>query len=114
MTTFTVEFRTENRWASKEIDAEDAADALRQARAVAADELRFEPYDGVSSINEIVVNDEEGQEAALWLDEGLLLRLGARDLLDAARAVVARWEQGDLAGAVRGLATAIARAESQS
>jgi hypothetical protein len=39
------------------------------------------------------------------------LRLAACDLLEAAELVVARWEQGDLAGAVHLLDDAIAKAK---
>jgi hypothetical protein len=43
-------------------------------------------------------------------DDDMRLRLAARDLLGAAEHVVARWEQGDLAKAVRELSAAIAKA----
>jgi hypothetical protein len=39
------------------------------------------------------------------------LAFAARDLLDAAELVVARWERGDLAEAVRELSAAIAKAK---
>jgi hypothetical protein len=45
------------------------------------------------------------------LDDDLRLRLAASDLLAAAELVVARWERGDLADAVRELDAAIAKAK---
>jgi hypothetical protein len=41
----------------------------------------------------------------------LHVRLAASDLLSAARLVIARWETGDLAEAVRELSAAVAKAE---
>jgi hypothetical protein len=43
--------------------------------------------------------------------EALRLQLSAPDLLEAAELVVARWEHGDLAEAVRALDSAIAKAK---
>jgi|HubBroStandDraft_6_1064221.scaffolds.fasta_scaffold1550788_3 hypothetical protein len=62
-------------------------------------------------VNEIVVYDADENELVVWYDEGMRLRVAARDLLDAAEAVVARWERGDIAGAVRDLDDAIAKAK---
>jgi hypothetical protein len=50
-------------------------------------------------------------QLAVWHDDDLRLRLAARDLLEAAELVVARWEQGDLADAVRQLDAVIATAK---
>jgi len=74
-------------------------------------DLWFEAYDITSDVNEIVVSDDDGNELAFWYDEDLTLRLAARDLLDVAELVVARWEHGDLAAAVRELDAAIAKAK---
>jgi FixJ family two-component response regulator len=62
-------------------------------------------------VNEIAIKDANDNELAVWLDDDLRLRLAARDLLEAAELVVARWEQGDLAAAVRQLDDAIAKAK---
>ena len=62
-------------------------------------------------MNEILVYGPEGNELAAWHDDDLRLRLAARDLLEAAELVVARWSEGDLADAVRQLDAAIANAK---
>jgi hypothetical protein len=46
-------------------------------------------YDGGMPVNEIAIKDANDNELAVWLDEDLRLRLGARDLLEAAELVVA-------------------------
>jgi hypothetical protein len=48
---------------------------------------------------------------ALWQADELILRRYKSGLVDAARLVLARWESGDLGGAVRQLAAAVAMAE---
>jgi len=114
MTIYSVEFRTDAGSAAKELKAKTAEAALAKARRIAsgdADGLCFQPYESEAAINEIVVADAEGRELALWRGEDVHLRLPARDLLDAARSAIARWEEGDLAGAVRDLAAAVAKAE---
>ena len=69
-------------------------------------------YDGGFAVNEIAIGMEDGdEELAVWLDADLHLRLAASDLLAAARRVIERWERGDLAEAVRDLASAVAKAE---
>ena len=119
MTLYTVHFRTDAQFATHEIEADGPEAALKQAREMLADggdELWFEDYESGFPVNEIVVckNDYDDEALALWLDEDMHLRLAARDLLDAAREVVARWEHGDLAEAVRQLAAAIAKAEGDA
>jgi hypothetical protein len=54
-------------------------------------------------VNEVLVYDADGNELAAWYDDDMRLRRAARDLLEAAELVVARWEHGDLAEAVREL-----------
>jgi hypothetical protein len=86
MKTYTAEFRTDINYATREFKARSPRDALRKARAFAQtqiDELSFEPYSGAHPINEIAVSDAAGDEAALWQDEDLRLRLAAGDLFDA-------------------------------
>jgi hypothetical protein len=71
----------------------------------------FEPYDESAPVNEIAIWSEQGNDLAVWYDDDLRLQLAARDLLAAAELVVARWERGDLAGAVRQLDAAITKAK---
>jgi hypothetical protein len=115
MTVFTVLFRTEAECAVDEIEAETAELALAAARNIAANRrhsLLFEPYEGPFAVNEIAVCDEDGSdELAVWSDDDLRLRLAGKDLLAAARLVIARWESGDLAEAVGELSAAVAKAE---
>jgi hypothetical protein len=113
MKTYTVNFASDAECASSIFDAETPEQALALARKLYEDEpseLWFEPYSGMD-VNEILVYDPDGKEVAVWYDEDMRLRLAARDLLDAAEMVVARWEQGDLAEAVRQLDDAIAKAK---
>lgn len=114
MVTFTVHFRTDAECATDEIKAKTAKRALAAARKIAANKpetLFFEPYQGAFDINEIEVFAEDGSSEAIWYDDDLHLRLAAGDLLNAARLVIARWESGDLAEAVRELSAAVVKAE---
>jgi hypothetical protein len=114
MTTYTAYFRTDAEFATREIKAATPEQALRKARRFYDDDpldLMFESYDGGMPVNEIAIKDANDDELAIWLDEDLHLRLAARDLLEAAELVVARWDRGDLAGAVRQLDNAIAKAK---
>src|SRR5258708_5743898 len=109
MTIYSVEFRTDAGSATKEIRVASVDAALAKACRIASDDpdsLCFQRYESEAAINEIVVADKGGQERAVWRDEDLMLRLAARDLLDAGRAVIAQWEQGDLPG-MRELAAAV-------
>lgn len=113
MTTYTVNFASDAEFASRNFDAETPEQALALARKLYEDEpseLWFAPYDGMD-VNEILVYDADGNELAVWYDDDMRLRLAAQDLLDAAELVVARWERGDLAKAVRKLSAAIAKAK---
>jgi hypothetical protein len=114
MTMYDVHYRTDADCACSEIEAETAELALAAARQVAADRpdgLFFEPYQSVFGINEIEVYSYDGSRAAIWCDDDLRLRLAASDLLTAARLVIARWQTGDLAEAVRELSAAVTKAE---
>jgi hypothetical protein len=113
MTTYTVNFASDAESASRDFDAETPQQALALARKLYQDdpsELWFQPYDGMD-VNEILVYDADGNELTAWYDDDMRLRLAARDLLDAAELVVARWSEGDLADAVRALDAAIANAK---
>jgi hypothetical protein len=114
MTTYTAYFRTDAEFATRDIKAATPEQALKKARRLYDNDpldLMFESYDDNQPVNEIAIRDADHNEVAVWLDEDLRLRLAARDLLEAAELVVARWEQGDLAGAVRQLDDAIAKAK---
>jgi hypothetical protein len=113
MNTYTVHFCTDAHQAARVIDAETPQQALDQARLCSQkhqSELWFEPFDEMP-INEIGVYDADGKEVAIWQDQDLLLRLAAPNLLQAAEKVIARWEQGNLAEAVRELEAAITEAK---
>ena len=114
MKTYTAYFRTDAEFATRQIKAVTPEQALKKACRFYDDhpsDLMFESYDSLMPVNKIAVKDADYNELAVWLDEDLRLRLAARDLLEAAELVVARWEQGDLAGAVRLLDDAIAMAK---
>jgi hypothetical protein len=115
MTNFSVYFRTDQQWGMREIKAKTATRALERARRIAEEKpysIDLADYDSyVPTINEIEVCDERDNQVIIWHDEDMRLRLAARDLLEAAEKVVARWEQGDLAEAVRELDAAIAKAK---
>src|SRR5580700_792 len=113
MTTYIVNFASDAEFASRDFDAETPEQALALARKLYEDDpskLWFEPYDGMD-VNEIIVYDAGDNKVACWYDDDMRLRLAARDLLEAAEMVIARWERGDLAEAVRGLDAAIAKAK---
>jgi hypothetical protein len=94
LTEYTVMFRTDAESADLEIAAASPQGALAEARAIAADsdrlaELEFDPYCEVAPVNEIVVESPDGDQAAVWRDDELRLRLAAADLLAAAEKAVA-------------------------
>lgn len=115
MTSYRVYFRTDLQWGMRKIAARNAGQALRLGRRFAKDKpdsLDLDYFDAWDCpINDIEVCDEHGNTLAQWQDEDLRLQLAARDLLDAAEKVVARWERGDLAAAVRELDATIAKAK---
>jgi hypothetical protein len=91
---------------------ERAIELARKFAENRSDELDFQSFEPCDCpINEIEILDEHGNELAAWHDDEMRLWLAARDLLEAAETVVARWECGDLAEAVRALDAAIARAK---
>jgi hypothetical protein len=99
----------------REFIAETPEQALALARQFSSEnsdcpKLDFYKTSDYSLINEIEVCDDEHNSLAVWHDDDLRLRLAARDLLDAAELVVARWSEGDLAEAVRQLDAAVAKA----
>lgn len=113
MPTFDVYFRSDMQWGMHEIAAADATQALEIARKLAGEDLDdLDYYEACDClINEIEVCDEEHNQLAVWYDDDMRLRLAAPDLLKAAEKVIARWERGDLAEAVRKLTAVIATAK---
>ena len=109
--TYEVYFRNDLLWASRDIAAETPDQALEIAQKLVTENLHsldfeyYEPSD--CEVAEIEVCDDEGTSLALWRDGDLHLRMAAYDLLEAAKAVIERWETGDLSEAVRNLAAAV-------
>jgi hypothetical protein len=114
MKTYTAHFRTDAEFATREIKAATPEQALKKARRLYERDpldLKFESYYEALPVNGIAIKDADDNELALWQDEDLRLQLAARDLLEAAELVLARWKRGDLAEAVRALDAAIAKAK---
>jgi hypothetical protein len=114
MKTYIAHFRTDADFATREFKARTPHQALALACEFFDNDpldLTFASYDGVMPVNEIVIKDADGNERAAWRDDDMRLRRAAPELLEAAEAVVACWERGDLAAAVRDLEAAIARAK---
>src|SRR3984893_5797246 len=108
---YTAEFHTDAEWALLEIKAATPEKALKKARTVDPDTLDFAPYDDRHPVNYITIRDEDCNDLAEWQSDDLRLQLAARALLNAAEKVIASWERGDLAAAVRELDNAIANAK---
>jgi hypothetical protein len=89
MTTYPVYLRSDIAWTRKSIDADTPEQAVELARRVAEenpDSLDLDFYELCDCpINEIEINDEHGNELAVWYDDDMRLRLAARDLLEALR-----------------------------
>jgi len=118
MPTFTVHFEAECAYAEEDIVARTPKAALAKAHQYAEehyDDLLFLHYDADTHvISSIVVRDAGGNDCAEWLDDESRMRGEALDLLNRARLVVACWETGNLAAAVRELAVVVARAEGRA
>jgi hypothetical protein len=114
MTKYTAYFRNAAEFAVFDIEAVTPEKALAIARTIVAenlDTLDFQYFDGALPVDEIAICDGDYTELAVWYDDDLRLRLAGKVLLAAARLVVARWDAGDLAEAVRQLSAAVAKAE---
>jgi hypothetical protein len=88
LTTYTVTFRTERDSASEDIEAASPEAALAEARAIADDRdrvasLYFETYTDYVPVDEIVVDNPDGERVAAWLGPELLLRFASEDLFNA-------------------------------
>ena len=115
MTEYRVYLRSDIQWTMRKFKARSPKHALKLARRFADErfyEIDFDDYEpNDCPINEIEVCDDRGNELTVWHDDDLRLRLAAGDLLAAAEKVVARWQGGDLAAAVRELNEAVTRAK---
>lgn len=112
MKTYLVTFNTHADTAYKEISASSPEAALAEARRIAEDDpdaLWFQPFDGSRPVEDIIVSDDQDNQLCAWHDDDVCLRLVAGELLEAARAVLARWKRGDRAAAIRGLQRVVAR-----
>ena len=114
MTTYAAHFRSDAESATHDFVAATPEQALKKARRfykAHAHRLLFERYDHSGPGQRDCHLERPGDDLAVWHDDDLRLRLAASDLLEAAELVVARWERGDLAKAVRALDAAIAKAK---
>jgi hypothetical protein len=101
---------TRAEWAETEIRARNPKAATAMARQLfyeRPEELYFDGYDSLSSLEEIRIQDAGGKDAANWLAPTLHLAFGAPKLVSAAKRVIAHWETGELDEAVRELSAAI-------
>ncbi len=80
-------------------------------------ELDFRSYDDNAGLDQIQIWDSKRGTLASWESDDYRLRQAARDILtalqaqtDAAKTVIAAWEHGDLAAAVRALDASISMA----
>jgi hypothetical protein len=88
LTQYTVRLFTERDSATTEITAPSPELALDEARAIAADpdrlaRLQFEPYPELFPVEDIIIENTDGQQCAHWHAGELRLRLAAPDLLAA-------------------------------
>jgi hypothetical protein len=97
-------------YAKCEIEAETPQEALAKGRLAIHDAPAEECDDGYYW-DEWTVDTEEENDVLRYLDEPARLRVAAPRLLSASEAVLANWERGDLAAAVRELADAVADAK---
>lgn len=92
MTTYTVHFHNDAAWASRDFKAATPQKALIRARK-ALDEgsldLCFMPDDIPADVNEILVNDDDGNERAVWYDDTRRVYRAAHDLLAGLKQAVA-------------------------
>jgi hypothetical protein len=129
-TTYRAEFFTAADYAVRYFEAETPQQALELARQFYDEdpgELDFRSYEDNAGIDQIQIWDNERGTLATWYSDDYRLRRAARELLtalqvqtQAAQSVIANWEKGDLAAAVRALdaslsmaATAITKAENR-
>jgi hypothetical protein len=115
MPRYTVIFRNDAESATREFEAETPEQALVFAKVAyedCPDSFWFDRYDGRPP-NEIAVYDRKGGERAIWYDADKRLRLTVTDLVKAAEKVIERWQEGDVAEAVRDLSEALVRTKGE-
>jgi hypothetical protein len=95
MPQFNVILCTDAAWAERTIEAEHPKQALDQALAFDPQRLLFQPFITPLPINEIAITDHAGEEELIWRNAGLVLRLGAEDLLIAAKNVLSALCRGE-------------------
>ena len=120
--TYRAEFFTAADYAVRDFEAGTPQEALRLARRFYDEdigELDFRSYDDNAGLDQIQIWDSKCGTLALWESDDYRLRQAARELLvalqtqtEAAKAVIAHWEEGDLAAAVRTLDASIAAADA--
>jgi hypothetical protein len=119
--TYRAEFFTVADYAFRDFEAGTPQEALALARRFYDEdigELDFRSYDDNAGLDQIQIWDSKRGTLATWQSDDYRLRQAARELLAAlraqtevAKAVIANWEEGDLAGAVRALDASIGEAE---
>jgi hypothetical protein len=83
---YTAYFYTDAEYASAEIEADTAAEALATACKMNEEDggsLQFEKYDEPHPVNYIEILDKDHNELAHWRDADLVLRMVAPELLEA-------------------------------
>jgi hypothetical protein len=120
--TYRAEFFTAADYAFHDVAARSPEHALQLARQLYdehPEDLDFRSYDDNSTLDQIQIWDAERGTLAEWKSETFLVAQAAGDLLAAlegetaaAQAVLDRWAEGDLAGAVRELDAQIATARA--
>jgi hypothetical protein len=120
--TYRAEFFTAADYAFRDFKAETPEQALQLARRFYEEdigELDFRSYDDNAGLDQIQIWDRERGALANWESDDYRLRKAAHELraalqaqTQAAKAVMATWEQGDLAAAVRSLDASIAAADA--
>lgn len=117
MTEYLAYFWGEAGCANRYVRAANPKRALILARRIFEDDpdsFEFEPPVDAKLLDEIVIYDSNGNRLEVWCDDECRLRYAAPRLLKAAERVLARWAQGDLAEAVRGLGAAVRLAKSNA
>ncbi len=86
MMTYKAYFETEHRFAIKKINADTPEQALEEAKRIATDKpdsLDYCAFSYVGTVRVIEICDDKATTLGAWRDDELILRLAARDLLEA-------------------------------
>ncbi len=121
-TIYRAEFFTAADYAFRNFAAETPEQALQLARQFYEEDLGdldFHSYDDNAGLDQIQIWDNERGTLASWESDDYRLRKAARELLaalqiqtQAAKSVIANWDKGDLAAAVRALDASIPTASA--